>query len=76
MAKDTNKKDPGYDVVDDATAEKIAIQELKDFDRGFGVKIKTFEEETNKEKIRDGGTDFSIAYSDLDLIFTRINICK
>lgn len=47
MAKDTNKKDPGYDVVDDAKAEEFAIQELKKFDRGFGIKIKTFEKEND-----------------------------
>lgn len=37
-------------------------------------KIRTFKEGPKKGKMRDGGTDFSIAYSDLYLLFRKINI--
>lgn len=37
-------------------------------------KIRTFKEGPKKGKTHDAGTDFSIAYGDLDLMFKRINI--
>lgn len=39
-------------------------------------KIRTFKEGHKKGKMRDGGTDFSIAYNNLKLMFNEININK
>ena len=52
---------------------------LKQIENGkikITFKIRTFKEGPKKGKTHDGGTDFSIAYSDLDLIFKRIIIHK